>query len=393
MKYLTVIKEEIFPNEIQEKKILETFRSCQFVYNKMLTINKVLYERHGKHFGYIDMQNLLINLKKSHPWLKDVDSQALQHSCRRLDEAFKRFFKKIGGYPKFKSKKWTPVRSYTTNKLKMSHITKDTIQLPKVGKVRWNLKRDITNLKGCSPTVSFKNGRYYVSILVEMENDITEPVKINKKSNVIGMDYKSDGLYVDNNGEWCDMPKFFRKAQKKLKRLQRKYSHALETHVVSRDSNNKPTFDRDLYECKNLKKLKYEVSKFYEHVANQRKDFLHKLSASIAKEYDAVCVEDMNMRSLSNKGFGNGKATLDNGWGMFLTFLQYKLENLGKQLVRVDKFFPSSQLCSECGYKNPELKDLSIREWVCPECGTEHDRDINAAVNIRNEGMRLLLAV
>lgn len=338
------------------------------------------------------MQNLLPNLKKSHPWLKDVDSQALQHSCRRLDESFKRFFKKIGGYPKLKSKKRNPVCSYTTNSLKLKHITKDTIQLPKIGKVKWNPKREIINLKGCSPTVSFRNGRYYVSILIEIENDITEPVKINKKSNVIGMDYKSDGLYVDNNGEWCDMPKFFRKAQKKLKRLQRKYSHALETHVVKKYENGKIDYDhKDLSKCKNLEKLKNEVSKFYEHVANQRKDFLHKLSASIAKEYDAVCVEDLNMRSLSNKGFGNGKATLDNGWGMFLTFLQYKLENLGKQLVRVDKFFPSSQLCSECGYKNPELKNLNIREWTCPECGAEHDRDINAAINIRNEGMKLLL--
>ena len=389
MKYYLSIKEEIFPNKEQKKQIDKTFGCCRFIYNYMLDLNNLNYKTGKKHLTYIDMQNLLIKLKNDFLWLKDVDSQALQHSCRRLDEAFKRFFNKLSGYPKFKSKK-NKIQSYTINNFKLSRITNKYIQLPKLGKVKWNLKRDIYSVNR-SPVISCKNGRYYVSILVKFENDITEPVKITEESNVIGMDYKSDGLYVDNNGEWCNMPKFFRKAQKKLKRLQRKYSHVFESHVVSRDSNNKPTFDRDLYECKNLQKLKYEVSKFYEYVANQRKDFLHKLSASIAKEYDAVCVEDLNMRSLSNKGFGNGKSNLDNGWGIFLTFLQYKLENLGKQLVRVDKFFPSSQLCSECGFKNSELKDLSIREWTCPECGTEHDRDINAAINIRNEGMRLLL--
>ena len=391
MKYYLTIKEEIFPNKEQKKQIDKTFGCCRFVYNYMLDLNNLNYKNGKKHLTYIDMQNLLIKLKNDFLWLKDADSQALQHSCRRLDEAFKRFFNKLSGYPKFKSKK-NKIQSYTINNFKLSRISNKYIQLPKLGKVKWNLKRDIYSVNR-SPVISCKNGRYYVSILVKFENDITEPVKITEESNVIGLDYKSDGLYVDNNGNCCDMPKFFRKAHKKLKRLQRKYSHALETHVVSRDSNNKPTFDRDLLECKNLEKLKNEVSKFYEHISNQRKDFLHKLSASIAKEYDAVCVEDLNMRSLSNKSFGNGKSNLDNGWGMFIEFLDYKLKNLGKYIIRVDKFFASSQICSECGYKNPEVKNLSIRKWACPECGAEHDRDINAAINIRNEGMRLLLAV
>ena len=176
-----------------------------------------------------------------------------------------------------------------------------------------------------------------------------------------------------------------------MKRVQKKLSRQIESHIVGYRAKRRPVFDRKLSDCKNVQKQQKKLANLSEHVANQRKDFLHKQSTAIAKQYDVVCVEDLNMKSLSNKGFGNGKVTLDNGYGMFLTFLQYKLEERGKYLVKVDKCFPSSQVCSDCGYRNDELKDLQIRKWTCPHCGVEHDRDINAAINIRNEGLRLLL--
>ena len=147
----------------------------------------------------------------------------------------------------------------------------------------------------------------------------------------------------------------------------------------------------NLSDCKNIQKANEKIARLERKVANQRKDFLQKKSTVIAKQYDFVCVEGINMKSLSNKGFGNGKSTLDNGFGMFREMLSYKLFDKGGKLVLVDKWFPSSQLCNCCGYKNPDIKDFKIREWYCPVCGTYHDRDINAAINIKNEGIRILL--
>lgn len=191
------------------------------------------------------------------------------------------------------------------------------------------------------------------------------------------MDYKSDGLYCDSNGNIATRYKFYRESQAKLAKEQRKLSRKKGNEKGEAKSNN-------------FLKQQKRVNKIHRHIANQRNDFLHKTSTEIANRYDVVAVEDLNMRSLSNKGFGNGKATMDNGYGMFLNMLEYKLNSRGKYFVRVDRFYPSSQTCHTCGCINPEVKDLSIRKWVCPVCGAVHNRDINAAVNIRDEGLRLL---
>lgn len=188
------------------------------------------------------------------------------------------------------------------------------------------------------------------------------------------MDYKSDGLYVDSNGKTADMPHYYRKSDEKLAKSQRKLKHM----IIGSNNYNKQ---------------QKRIAKIHRHIANQRKDFLHKESTAIAKQYSCVCVEALNMKAMSNKGFGNGKATLDNGYGMFLNMLCYKLQDRGGYFIKVDKFFPSSQLCHCCGFKNSKLKDLSIRRWDCPACGTKNiDRDINAAQNIKYEGLRLLSA-
>lgn len=202
------------------------------------------------------------------------------------------------------------------------------------------------------------------------------PAVLRPEQNAVGLDYKSDGLYVSSDGEVCGSPKFFRKAQKRLARAQQRLSRKKGSRKGEAESSNH-------------KRQKRLVAKIHRHVANQRRDFLHKESSAITKRYDLVCVEGLDMRVMSNKGFGNGKATLDNGYGMFLDMLEYKLRGKGKALIRVDKWFPSSQICSCCGYKNPEVKDLSVRKWTCLECGTVHDRDVNAAKNILREGVRI----
>ena len=389
MKNIKTIREEIFPTEEQKKKILQTLGCCRFVYNYMLARNRKAYERRkDKVMSYITMQNLLPKLRQIYPWLDKVNKHALRHSCRRLSEAYSRYFKKLAGKPKFKKRK-SPVQSYTTDGLLIQHITKDTIQLPSLGKVQWNLERNITSVK-VSPTICYENGRFFVLVVVEEEIDAS-PVFVSDSDRVIGLDYKSDGLYVDSNGELVDMPHYYRKMQKRLKRLQKKLSHKIESHIVRYGAKRRPVYDCELSECKNVQKQRKKLAKLSEHIANQRKDFLHKQSTAIAKQFDVVCVENLNMKALANRGFGNGKATMDNGYGMFRKFLQYKMEERGKYFVKVDKYFPSSQLCSNCGYRNDEVKDLRIRKWTCPHCGVEHDRDINAAINIRKEGLRILL--
>lgn len=179
-------------------------------------------------------------------------------------------------------------------------------------------------------------------------------------------------LYKDSNGNVPEYPRYYRKSEKKLQKEQRKLS------LMQKDS-------------KNCEKQRIKVAGRHEKVANQRKDFLHKQSRQITNTYDCVCIENLDMQAMSQT-LHFGKSVSDNGWGMFTEFLRYKLEEARKMLVKVDRFFASSQTCSCCGYKNPATKDLSVREWICPECGIRHDRDVNAAINIRNEGMRLVLA-
>ena len=199
------------------------------------------------------------------------------------------------------------------------------------------------------------------------------------KTNAIGLDYASDGLYVDNNGNVGTNHKYYRESHDKLAKAQRKLSRMQGSNKHETKSNNY------------IKQLR-KVNKIHRHIANQRLDNLHKISTEIANQYDVVCVESLNMKAMSNKGFGNGKATLDNGYGLFLNMLEYKLADRNKYLIKVDKWFPSSQVCHCCGKRHPEMKELTIRTMKC-DCGLIMSRDQNAAINIMREGMRLLIEV
>lgn len=363
------IKYRIYPNREQRKLMLKTFGCCRKVWNLMLADREAAYKRDGS-----TLKPTPAMYKDGYPFLREVDSLALANVQLDLQDAYKRFFTIKGtGHPKFKSRKHAKF-SYTTNNQNGTVALGDKrIRLPKIGFVRAVIHRiPKVNWKLKSATVSMTHdGKFFCSVLFEYDETVI-PVA-HPEDNAVGLDYKSDGLFVSSGGEICGSPKYYRKGQDRLTRTQRKLRH--------KDKNSN-----------NYRKACKKIAKEHRHIANQRKDFLHKKSAEITNQYDMVCVEDLNMRSLANKGFGNGKATFDNGYGMFCDMLEYKLRDRGKQFIRIDKWFPSSQMCSCCGTVHPEVKDFSIRNWVCPDCGAKHDRDVNAAVNIRNEGIRQFLA-
>lgn len=369
------LKVRIVPDAVQNHKIDATLNCCRFVYNHMLSRNRKVYERRKEHMTYNTMQNLLPKMKTYLPWLAEADSQALKDACRRLDAAFVRFFKKQSRYPRFKRKK-SYVQSYTSTNSASIRYEKGRVRIPCIG---WVTALDDRMLPDGAKIrrviVRYDHGQYYAGICYQVEDDVKEhPVK---EENVIGLDYKSDGMYISSDGICCGMPHYYRESQHAIAKEQRKLAKKKGARKGERRSSN-------------YKKQLERLFKKARHAADQRRDFLHKQSTEIANRYDAVCVEDLNMRAMSNKCFGNGKATLDNGYGMFLAMLGYKLEDRGKKLLRVDRWYPSSQTCSNCGHRESALKDLRIRRWTCPVCGAKHDRDINAAMNIRKEGIRIL---
>lgn len=367
------LRVRIYPNKTQQMKIDTTINCCRFVRNYMIERNHKLYERRKEHLNYIAMQNLLPNMKKYLPWLADADAKALQYACRQVDNAYQRFFKKQGGYPKFKSKR-DSIQRYTNTSFNTIHYETGKVKIPCVGWVKIRDERELPlNSKICFITVIRDHGQYYASICYKVDKDVTS-IQIDE-NNVIGLDYKSDGLYMNSNGECCDMPHYYRESLEAVIKEQRRLSRKVGSCKGEKRSGNYIRQQNRLF-----KKTR--------HVANQRKDFLHKRSTAIVKQYDAVCVEDLNMKAMANIGFGNGKAIMDNGYGMFLVMLEYKLRDRGKQLVKVDKWYPSSQICSCCGRK--QKISLHVRIYNCQLCGNHMDRDYNAAVNIRKEGLRIL---
>ena len=277
------------------------------------------------------LRNTPASYKKEYPWLKEVDSLALANVQMHLESAFHKFFRELfAGFPRFKSKK-SSRKSYTTNV------------------VNGNI---------------FLEGKYFASLLFCCENQTAEKRPAEK---FIGIDFAMQGMCVFSTGKRAEYPMFYRNTEKKLAREQRKLSRCQKG-------------------SQNYKKQKKRVALCHEKIRNQRKDFQHKLSASLAESFDAVCVEDLNLKGMAG-GLHLGKGVHDNGYGLFLSMLEYKLEERGKYLIKVDRYFASSKICSVCGNKKEELS-LSDRIYYC-ECGNRMDRDVNAAVNIMNEGKRI----
>lgn len=370
-------KYRILPDSRQKELFSKTFGCCRKIWNLMKADRDKAYQENRKTIHPTPAQ-----YKTEYPFLKEVDSLALANVQLNQNKAYREFFKsckekkKLRGFPKYKSIKKSR-RSYTTNNQNGTiYLGDGFIHLPKAGDVKAVIHRNPEpewKLKSASISQE-RDGTYYCSVLYEYDRDIKTAVL--DKDNAVGLDYKSDGLYVDSNGSRPVSHKYYRESQKKLAKLQRRLSRKIGSKKGEEKSSN-------------YVKQQMKVNKLYAHISNQRKDFLHKKSTEIANQYDIVCVENLNMRSMSNKGFGNGKATLDNGYGIFLKMLEYKLENRGKYFIRVDKFYPSSQMCYACGEIHPEMKDLSKRHIYC-QCGYHNDRDLNAALNIKREGLRML---
>ena len=371
------IKYRLYPTEEQKVFFAKTFGCVRKVYNLMLSDQIRSYQNTGKFCKATPAM-----YKEKYPFLKEVDSLALANAWINLQAAFSNFFgrtrKKKNGFPKFKSFKRSK-KAYTTNNQRGRSdiaILKGSIKLPKVKSVKAEIHRvPDENWVLKSATISQdRDGNYYASVLFAFEEE--KPTYKIDTHNAIGLDYASDGLYVDNNGNIGTNHKFYRESHAKLAKAQRKLSRMKGSKKHEKKSSN-------------YRKQLRKVNKIHRHIANQRKDNLHKLSTEIANRYDIVCVEDLNMQAMSNKGFGNGKATMDNGYGMFLPMLEYKLNERGKYLIKVDKWYPSSQICHACGTLHPEMKDLKIRTMRC-DCGLVIGRDQNAAINILNEGLRIL---
>jgi len=361
-------KFRLYPTKEQEQLLAKTFGCVRFVYNKMLAERKEIYEKFKNDKEALKKQKFPTpaKYKKVFVWLKEVDSLALANAQLNLQKAYQNFFSGRAEFPKFKSRKTR--QSYTTNVVNGNIMLLDGyIKLPKLKFVKIKQHREIPagyRIKSCTISKT-KTGKYYISILTEYEKDI-QPVKIQK---VVGLDFSMDGLYVESEqGKKANYPRFYRQTLDKLAKEQR---------ILSRRKKGSNRWH----------KQRLKVAKLHERITNQRKDFLHKVSYQLAKRYDCVVIEDLNMRGMSQT-LNFGKSVADNAWGMFTTFLQYKLEEQGKKFIKIDKWFPSSKTCSCCGQVKESIS-LSERTFRC-SCGFVNDRDVNAAINIKNEGMRQL---
>ncbi|NEN95470.1 MAG: IS200/IS605 family element transposase accessory protein TnpB [Moorea sp. SIO1F2] len=360
---LKAYKFRLYPDNSQHIALARSFGCARWFWNYALTLCQQTYQDTGKSLSRAAIQGLLPGLKKEYEWLKDCYSQCLQFVANNLSTAFKNFFDKRAKYPRFKSKKGRQTVTYPQH----FHIEGDYLKLPgKVGKVYCRQHRPIEG-ELRSVTVSMNpDGKYFASILVE---DGIEPQQPNSLGLAIGIDLGLTHFAVTSEGEKYDNPRHIAQHAKNLKRKQQSLS-------------------RKQKGSKNRNKARIKVAKVQGFIARCREDFLHKLSRKIVNENQVIVVENLNVKGMV-KNPNLAKAISDCGWGMFTTMLTYKAEWAGKIYVEIDRWFPSSKLCHVCDHQQVEM-DLSVRNWTCPFCGTHHDRDINAAINIRNQGLRIL---
>ena len=376
MERLKAYKFRIYPTEEQEIFFAKTFGCVRKVYNLMLNDRKKAYEEVKNDPSKKMTFPTPAKYKKEFPFLKEVDSLALANAQLHLDKAYKNFFRdKSVGFPRFKSKK-NPVQSYTTNNQKDTIALVDSkfIKVPKLKSlVRIKLHRQPKGMIKSATISRHSSGKYYISLLCKEE--ISELPKTNS---AIGIDLGITDFAILSDGQKIDNNKFTSKMEKKLKREQRKLSR----RALLAKKKGIP-----LSEAKNYQKQKRKVARLHEKVMNQRTDFLNKLSTEIIKNHDIICIEDLNVKGML-RNHKLARSISDVSWSSFVAKLQYKADWYGREIIKVNQWFPSSQICSECGHKDGK-KPLDIREWTCPICHTHHDRDINASINILIEGLRI----
>ena len=363
---LKAYKYRIYPNNEQKIQIAKTFGCCRFVYNQTLAYRKERYEKEKTSVSKTDCNNYCNReLKKEYEWLKEVDKFALTNAIYNMDSAYQKFFKEHAGYPKFKSKHDSH-KSYTTN-FTNGNIAVDfegnKVKLPKLKEVKARLHRKFGGQIKSAAVSQVPSGKYYVSILVE-----TEHVELPHTNQNTGIDLGIKDLCITSDGKKYENPKIIRKCEKKLSKLQRQLVHKEKR-------------------SQNYYKIKKKIVLCHEKITSIRKDYLHKISHEIISENQVIVSENLQIKNMV-KNHRLAKSISDASWYELTRQLEYKAKWNGRKYIKIDTFYASSQLCFVCGFQNVTTKDLSIREWICPECGEKHDRDINAAKNILEEGLR-----
>lgn len=356
------LKFRIYPTEEQKVKIIKNLGCKRFVFNYFLSLRKTEYKANKRTFSYKEMSSILTDLKKypEYQWLNNADSISLQQTLKDLIKAYDNFFKKLGGYPRFKSKHSHQQRYRTQMVNGNIKVSGNHIQLPKLGEVKTKLSRKVVGEIQNATVIRTASGKFFVTLCVKQ----TIGVKQNK-GNEIGIDVGIKHFYSDTNGNTVENPHLCKRFAVKLAREQRRLS-------------------RKMKNSKQREKQRVRVARVHERIVNIREDFQHKLALHLAQENQFIAIEKLNVCGMV-KNRKLAKAISDVAWSRFFQKLEYKVKEYGGELVKIPTFYPSSQTCSVCGYKNPIVKNLSVREWECPQCHNHHDRDFNASINILNK--------